>query len=198
MSQQHRTSDDEWDTRFFRLAKEVATWSKDPDKKVGAIIVSPDRRKISIGYNGFVRGADDDEVLTVEQKLERTVHAELNAILNSGFAVRGSTLYCTKFLCVPCANAVIQSGIVRVVAGDWRRESKWAEQHAAALKALTVNGVAGTFVTEVTEATAGDDAASKMEALATWLDVKFDYDEGDVQRSLRSWARDVRAGRVPR
>ena len=28
-----------WDTRFLKLAKEIATWSKDPSTQVGAIAV---------------------------------------------------------------------------------------------------------------------------------------------------------------
>ncbi len=55
-----RTS--KWDTRFMRIAKnEVATWSKDPRKKVGCVIVSSDMREMSTGYNGFPQGIKDTE-----------------------------------------------------------------------------------------------------------------------------------------
>ena len=44
-----------WDERFSRIAYEVATWSKDPGTKVGAVLVL-DRRIIATGYNGFPHG----------------------------------------------------------------------------------------------------------------------------------------------
>lgn len=42
----------EWDRRFLKIAREVATWSKDPSTQVGAVIVDPDQRVVSLGYNG--------------------------------------------------------------------------------------------------------------------------------------------------
>ena len=47
-----------WDERFVRIAFEVATWSKDPGTKVGAVLVA-DRRIIASGYNGFPQGIED-------------------------------------------------------------------------------------------------------------------------------------------
>lgn len=45
-----------WDERFIELARLVATWSKDPSTKVGAVIVRPYRTVASVGFNGFARG----------------------------------------------------------------------------------------------------------------------------------------------
>jgi len=48
----------------------------------------------------------------------RTIHAELNAILNAarhGNSCLDATLYCTMVPCRNCAMAIIQSGIKRVV-----------------------------------------------------------------------------------
>ena len=42
-----------WNQRFIELAEHVATWSKDPSTKVGAVIVDFDKRIISIGFNGY-------------------------------------------------------------------------------------------------------------------------------------------------
>ena len=50
----------QWKNRYYDLAGEVATWSKDPSKKVGAIIVGNHGQVLSQGYNGFPRGMDDD------------------------------------------------------------------------------------------------------------------------------------------
>ena len=49
---------DKWDKRFIKLAKEVASWSKDPSTQVGSISVK-NRKIIATGYNGFPKGIDD-------------------------------------------------------------------------------------------------------------------------------------------
>ena len=41
-----------WDYRFIKLAKEIASWSKDPSTKVGAIAVN-DKRIIATGITDF-------------------------------------------------------------------------------------------------------------------------------------------------
>src|SRR3990172_2103187 len=81
---------DAWDSRFLRLAEFVAQWSKDPNTKVGAVIVDGTHRIVSLGFNGFPRGVDDDERLrNRELKLKLMVHAEMNAILFAGRALDG-------------------------------------------------------------------------------------------------------------
>jgi hypothetical protein len=49
-----------WDARFLELAKLVATWSKDPSTQVGAVIVDPHQRVISLGLHGFPQRIADD------------------------------------------------------------------------------------------------------------------------------------------
>ena len=49
-----------WDIRFLEMARNSAMWSKDPSTKVGSIIVDDDKRVVSVGYNGFPKGVDDD------------------------------------------------------------------------------------------------------------------------------------------
>ena len=78
-----------WDEYFMGLAHLSALRSKDPSTQVGACIVSPDRKVVGIGYNGFPIGCDDDDFPWaregdfLETKYPFVVHAELNAILNS-------------------------------------------------------------------------------------------------------------------
>lgn len=143
-----------WDIRFMRLAREIATWSKDPSSKIGAVIVNDDRRILATGYNGFPRGiADNDDRLNDrEQKYAMIVHAELNALMNalySGVSVKGATLYVYGLpICSDCTKSVIQSGIERVVLTDpyesnipekWR--NIWME------KSFPMYKEAGTMVT---------------------------------------------------
>ena len=51
---------EKWHLRFMEMAKLIASWSKDNSTKVGAIVVGPDREIRATGYNGVVRGVDDD------------------------------------------------------------------------------------------------------------------------------------------
>lgn len=73
-----------WDLRFLKQAAEVSSWSKDPSTKVGAILASQDNQQIVIGYNGYPsRLADNQHEHTREERLARSIHAELNAIFNA-------------------------------------------------------------------------------------------------------------------
>jgi len=109
-----------WDTRYLNLAHEVSQWSKDPSRQIGAVVVGDSGQILSIGYNGFPRGIDDDERLhDRETKYSLVVHAEMNAIYNAtlnGISLRDSTLYVWGLpVCSDCARGVIQVGITRVV-----------------------------------------------------------------------------------
>lgn len=50
---------DKWDRRFLKIAREGATWSKDPSTQVGAVIVDQANCVVSLGYNGLPRGVSD-------------------------------------------------------------------------------------------------------------------------------------------
>lgn len=133
-----KTPDRIWDRRFYSMAKnEAETWSKDPQCKVGATLVSPDKRRFSHGYNGFPRGIDDDERLSGPRRIALSMHAEVNAILNAGQSLEGWTLYVTKHPCLECAKVILQAGIARVVCdGPTDNEgSKWyaSQREAVAL-----------------------------------------------------------------
>lgn len=129
-----------WDRRFILMALEVAKWSKDPNKQVGAILVSPDKRQVSWGYNGLPRGLDP----TVEQALAITkaeknalsAHAELNCILNSAVDITGWTIYVTEPPCTQCAVAIVQKGLYRLVCPQIKPESSWAKSQAQAFSLL--------------------------------------------------------------
>lgn len=107
-----------WDKTFLNLCDEIAQRSKDPSTKVGACIVAPDKTIVSMGYNGFPRGCDDDPAIyqSREVKLLRTIHAEVNAIITARRDLAGCTLYVSPLHpCANCAAIIIQSGIKRVV-----------------------------------------------------------------------------------
>jgi len=110
-----------WESYFMGIAHLSALRSKDPNTQVGAVIVDEDKKVVSIGYNGFPKGCDDDAYpwtsvgTTLDSKYAYVVHAELNAILNSPRSVKGCTSYVSLFPCHECAKAIIQAGITGIV-----------------------------------------------------------------------------------
>jgi dCMP deaminase len=108
-----------WDRRFLEMAQLVASWSKDPSTKTGAVIVGPDKRVVSIGFNGFPSNMSDSEALYAnrDEKYSRIVHCEINAMIFAGRLPQGSILYTHPFLsCDRCTVQMLQAGIVRFVA----------------------------------------------------------------------------------
>ena len=112
-----------WDEYFMGIAMLSAMRSKDSTSQVGACIVSPENKILSLGYNGMPIGCDDDEMPweregddPLNTKYMYVCHAELNAILNNAHGnLKGSRLYVTLFPCNECTKAVIQSGISEIV-----------------------------------------------------------------------------------
>ena len=126
-----------WDNRFLDMAKLVSTWSKDPSTKVGAVIVDPSNRLVSVGYNGFPKHITDNErLLDREKKYDIIVHAEVNAILFANKKVNGCTIYTWPFQpCPRCAGLIIQSGISRVVSVR-NRNPRWVDDFITAKQLL--------------------------------------------------------------
>ncbi|HIG89103.1 dCMP deaminase family protein [Candidatus Thioglobus sp.] len=124
---------DKWDERYLSLAKEVATWSKDPSTQVGAVTVGSKKEVLSQGFNGFPRGIHDtDERYNHrETKYKFVVHAEMNAIYNatySGTSLDGATLYVHGLpICSECAKGIIQVGIKKVVIEKSKELDNWNE-----------------------------------------------------------------------
>lgn len=132
---------EKWNDRFLSLAHEIATWSKDPSTKVGAVIVRPDKTIASVGYNGFPRGTDDTYGAR-EEKLLKTVHAELNAILSAREPLHGYTIYVTPLCpCANCAAAIIQAGITNVVYEMGSIRPEWQDSFLASGKLFIQAGV---------------------------------------------------------
>ncbi|KAK9797790.1 hypothetical protein WJX73_004903 [Symbiochloris irregularis] len=114
-----------WEEYFMAVACLSAQRSKDPNKQVGACIVSQDNIILGIGYNGFPRGCSDTKLPwsklspqgnLLETKYPYVCHAELNAVLNKNAAtLRGARLFVTMFPCNECAKLLIQAGILEVV-----------------------------------------------------------------------------------
>ena len=135
-----------WDQYFMGIALLSAYRSKDPNTSVGACIVSPDNRILSVGYNGMPKGCSDDEYPweregdELETKYYYVCHAELNAILNyTGTNMKGARVYTTLFPCNECTKALIQKRVAKVVYFDDKYHDTDASR--AARKMLDAAGV---------------------------------------------------------
>lgn len=117
-----------WDEYYIGMAKYASCKSKDPNTKVGAVVVRKDKSVASVAYNGLPRGVNDtdDRLLCRDTKLQMILHAEENAILSSHERLDGCTLYVWPMPpCSLCAAKIIQSGITRVVSPS--PGERWAE-----------------------------------------------------------------------
>jgi len=109
-----------FDEYFMSIAKVVATRSTCPRKHVGAVLVR-DRRILATGYNGSIYGGDhchDKGCIIDNGHCVRTVHAELNAILQAaknGVDTSYSIMYVTASPCLACYKALVNAGVKRIV-----------------------------------------------------------------------------------
>lgn len=137
------------------LAKAVALRSKDPNTKIGCVIVGPANEIRSTGYNSFPRGINDN----VPERLERpekyfwVEHAERNAVFNAarcGTSLEGCTIYVPWYPCIECARAIVQAGIKKVVCYEIGTENpqKWAESFMRSQVLLTEAGIEVEHVRE--------------------------------------------------
>lgn len=141
-----------WDERFIGLARHIAGWSKDRSRGVGCVIVGPKNDVRALGFNGFPRGCDDGNEYrhTRPAKYLWTEHAERNAVYNAastGTPLAGCRAYVTLYPCADCARALVQSGIVEVIAPepDWA-EAVWSASFAVSRAMFAECGVMVRFV----------------------------------------------------
>jgi dCMP deaminase len=132
------------DTWALQMADLIATRSKDPSKKVGALILRADGSAASMGFNGFPRGTDDSPELYADKtvKLARIVHAEINAIIAARQPLEGCTIYVSPLMpCSQCAAAIIQSGIKKVVAKTTDGGERWKASFDETRRLFSESGV---------------------------------------------------------
>ncbi len=111
-----------WDDYFMGIAVFTSLRSKDPNSKVGAVIVNKNKRIVGTGYNGFPAGCNESffpwerEGNWLDTKYPYVVHAEANAILSATtHDLNGGRIYTTLFPCNECAKFIAQKGIKEVV-----------------------------------------------------------------------------------
>jgi dCMP deaminase len=119
----------------------IATRSKDESTKHGCVIVTPDNRVMSTGYNSFPSGINDNvkerQSHINGEKYFYIEHSERNAIYSAakyGITLNGCRLYVQGTPCADCARAIIQAGIKKLVthkqaldrSGHWQEDIEFA------------------------------------------------------------------------
>lgn len=139
-----------WDRRFYKLAEHVAQWSKDPDTRVGAVLVGKDRRDVAVGYNGFPPGILDSDERLRDRELKRllTQHAERNVLDNARFPADGGVLYVTFFPCSQCAKSIVSKRVSRVVCPLPSDREPWASDSSLSRMIMSEAGVEVTVAGE--------------------------------------------------
>ena len=136
------------------MAKHVASWSKDPSTRIGAVAVNDKGQVLSTGYNGFPRGIKDTEMRLNDRptKYKYIVHAEMNAIFNAtynGVSLDGSTMYVAGLPCCSnCALGIIQVGVKHVVMQGNRNSERWKESTDFSVDLFNESGVTWEFIDE--------------------------------------------------
>ena len=106
---------------YMGVAEAVARFGTCGRASVGAILVK-DGRILGTGYNGSPAGQPHCIdvgclLVTVNDSTHcaRTIHAEVNAVVNSRSDVRGATLYCTHEPCHNCMNVLVNAGVSSII-----------------------------------------------------------------------------------
>lgn len=120
-----------WDQFFMAQSHLLALRSTCTRLAVGATIVR-DKRIMAGGYNGSISGdahCIDKGCYVVDKHCVRTVHAEMNALLQCskyGISTNNADLYVTHFPCLPCTKSIIQAGIRRLYYAKDYKNSEYA------------------------------------------------------------------------
>lgn len=104
-----------WTDYFLGLARVVASRSHDIQTQHGCIITDSQNRILGVGYNGFARGLNDQELpKTRPDKYPWMIHAERNALSNCIVRPENGIAYVTGQCCNDCIMALWQEGINQV------------------------------------------------------------------------------------
>lgn len=101
-------------------AEVISKRSHDADTQVGAVLVKCDTETvIAQCYNGFVRGAPDEELPnTRPDKYEYMCHAEQNLITHCarhGISMENTYVVCTHSPCKVCMRMLWNAGVKKVI-----------------------------------------------------------------------------------
>lgn len=105
-----------WHDYFMGLIDKVKDRATCDRLHVGCLLVK-DNHILATGYNGSIHRhehCDDVGHLLYEGGCKRTIHAEMNALLDCakrGVAVDGATAYVSHYPCPDCMKSLNQAGV---------------------------------------------------------------------------------------
>lgn len=134
------------DQYYLTIAEAVSKRSTCLRRQYGAILVAPDNRIISTGYNGSAAGepncCDIGACIRMHKNIPHganyelcvAIHAEDNAITAAGREAKGTTLYLAGFEnnspianatpCMMCARKIKNAGIAKIVTWETLKQRK--------------------------------------------------------------------------
>lgn len=130
------------DAYFILIARAAAARSTCRRRAVGAVVVDRRGRILSTGYNGSPEGYPHCEELCPHPESDPcrwSVHAEINALLFAENREPNKTLYVTTSPCRPCALAIANAGVARVVMAEPYRDG-------GGLEVLARGGIQADFL----------------------------------------------------
>jgi dCMP deaminase len=143
-----------WQKRFMEMAFLTSTWSKD-STQVGAVIAKGNQ-VISLGFNGLAKPFKDKKIhrdqsktkIKREDKLNRTIHAEHNAVLFGKVDLTGFAIFTTHHPCVSCTAMLAQVGIkdIYVPKQNAYYLERWGEQVKTSKKMIKEAGIKLHFI----------------------------------------------------
>ncbi len=132
----------------------ISQQSSDPHRKVGCLITDPIGDIIVSGCNNLITGVQKtDERCCKPLKYQWIEHAERNVIYEAalyGIPLMGTAMYINWFPCVECCRAVIQSGIIKLVAPTRpnTEHPRWGESFKTAIQMLDEVGIEVIYADE--------------------------------------------------
>lgn len=117
-----------WNEYFMNIAESVSLRSKDPNTRVGSVLVDENKHIIGTGYNGFPPGYPESEELWQKpQKYTIVIHSEVNAIIHSVKSPKNCTIFTTLYPCKECCKVIAAAGIKNIIYKDDRYKTLEAE-----------------------------------------------------------------------
>ena len=136
-----------WDQYFMGQRVLLSLRSTCTRLTVGATIVR-DKRIIAGGSNGSVSVGThciDEGCYVVDNHCVRTIHAEMNSIIQCakfGVPTEGAEIYVTHFPCLQCTKMILQAGIKKIYyLKDYRNDAyalNLIEQVGATVEKVTL------------------------------------------------------------
>lgn len=118
-----------WERTWMNVAFAISERTRCDKARVGAVIVGPNQRIVSTGYNGPPANYIEEEKTCSSFCLRNinnetssdysscpSIHAEMNAIAYANRRdMEGGTIYITASPCMNCAKVIANSGIKRII-----------------------------------------------------------------------------------